>query len=300
VSDPFCQYDLPVAELLRRHGNAVWPAGSGAWDVQLGGGPKFKASVRLQDDWLLWQARPGRRPGKPPGARRLENLLQQNGRLAGGAKFALDAHRPQVLLAAEIPLDDQIDLDRRIADACAGLREGRKLLAGKHPTDQDNQQENQTAPAPEHPADCDLPGLCEQAGWPFSRRAGVRLAVPLDVREGFHQALLEPTGAGGVRAWVELGNVRSGASVGRIAVAVLLLRGCGAVRMARAAASPAADQTAFFWEISWGDVPGAGELDHALASLSMACRLSAREVPLVQDESIARHYLTVRGWSSHR
>ena len=37
---------------------------------------------------------------------------------------------------------------------------------------------------------------------------------------------------------------------------------------------------------------------HALSALSMACRLCAREVKALEDETLAQEFVRVRGWSS--
>ena len=80
---------------------------------------------------------------------------------------------------------------------------------------------------------------------------------------------------------------------------VLLLHASHFLRMVRAAARAAEAGTVYGWEVVLDPEAGAPELQHALAALSVACRLSAREVPaLEQDDGLARRYLTLRGWYS--
>jgi hypothetical protein len=299
----------PITEWLQHRADAVEAAGRGRWKFALSGRASLRGTARLEDDWLLLEAPSsgGRRP-KRLTPERLERLLQYNAELRGGAKFGLGGDPPQVVLSAEIPTDlDQVELESRLAEAFVGFRQGRLKSSRKrahHAAEPEvawNVHDGQDPDGqdPEGPTDRDLSRLCEEAGWPFAERASGRVAVQLDVRDQFYQALMERTWAGGLRLWVELGNDVSDAASSRFAVSVLLLSACRAVRMARAAATPVNGVTAYCWEVSLGDAAGSRELQHALASLSVACRVSAREVQALQHEAIARHYLMVRGWSSY-
>ena len=141
--------------------------------------------------------------------------------------------------------------------------------------------------------------LCKEAGWPLTERAGNRVAVELDVPGCFCQALVQPRGRKGLHVGVQLACAPSSDAASRHAVNVLLLHACHFVRMARATARTGDGATAYGWEVSLDRVAGVREVEHALAALSVACRLSACEVSLFQqDESLARRYLMLRGWCS--
>ena len=85
----------------------------------------------------------------------------------------------------------------------------------------------------------------------------------------------------------------------RQALAVALLTICGIIRMARATARENDGQAAARFEVVFSNAPCSGELVHALAALSVACRLCGKEVKVLQEEEeVAREYLAVRGWPS--
>ncbi len=133
----------------------------------------------------------------------------------------------------------------------------------------------------------------------MAHRAGDQVAIELDVPDAFCQALVQPKGEGGLRLRVELATVPSACTTGRHAASALLLHASHLVRMARATARTAEGAIVYGWEISLDRVARAREVQHALAALSVACRLCAREIQLLgQDESLARKFLVVRGWCS--
>jgi len=287
---------IPVADLLRRHADSVLPDGGDAWKFKLDAEVSLKATARIENDWLLLAATPGgKRRRKRPTAEHRARLLRHNGELRGGVKFALEGDPPCPLLATEIPLsDDEPGFEARFSGACAGFRQGAVMFSSKRrPSGHGNDEGNDPDTKPDTGVEANLAPLCEEAGWQFTTRADGRLAVQLDVPGAFCQALTERDDQGGVhlRAWLEGG--RPTATASRCAVDVLLLSACRVVRMARAVAGPAE----YCWEITLADPPDALGLDHALSSLSVACRMSAREINVLQDEAIAQRYLTVRGWS---
>lgn len=289
--------NTPLAEWLRKHAESVEPAGRQRWQFELNGGARVRGVAWQEKDWLLFQASLGRT--RRLTARRLEQMLRDNGDLSGGAKFGLGEARSRVMLSAEIPweADDEANLCGRVGQVCSGFRQAaRRFADGKAPAaaqpEADEIADHESAT--EQAADFDLADLCEQAGWPFARRASGQIAVELEVRDGFHQAFHSREGSTH-RLRVELGRFGSDRRNCRKAVHALLLSASGVVRMARAAAAPADGGLEYRWEVLLGEEPNAWELRRALSALSVACRLTAREVQALEDESIARDFLSVRG-----
>jgi len=115
--------------------------------------------------------------------------------------------------------------------------------------------------------------------------------VTLETGLEFHQAVLTVDGSA-LRISVPL--TTDGASrpaVCHTAVAALALRASAVVRVARAAAV----NTELCFEVVLADAPAATEVGHALAALSVACRMSARATGvLADDEVVAGRYLTLQ------
>ncbi len=122
--------------------------------------------------------------------------------------------------------------------------------------------------------------------------------VALDVREDFVQAVLDRSPQGDVLVAVSLAATEPLLAPACVqAVAVLLLRAAGAVRMVRATARQDAGPG---FEVHLGPEPLADELGRALAALSVAWRLAGREADvLARDERVARQYVeTVHGFDA--
>ena len=102
----------------------------------------------------------------------------------------------------------------------------------------------------------------------------------------------------GVLVSVEVTRCETFSQPSRQALGVLLLTACGLVRFARAAVEEKGGQALARFEVRFSTAPSALELTHALAALSVACRLCAQEAKALQDEEIAGKYLAIRGWFS--
>jgi hypothetical protein len=68
----------------------------------------------------------------------------------------------------------------------------------------------------------------------------------------------------------------------------------GAVRLVRGILAQSSGQLTCGLEAGFGTTPNAAEIDHALAALSVACRICGRGVNALLDEAVARQYLAVR------
>jgi hypothetical protein len=120
--------------------------------------------------------------------------------------------------------------------------------------------------------------------------------VLLDVPGESHSAFVK--NGCGVRAEVPLLDCENLTESSRLAVAVLLLTASWLICLARPTASDDTEsgQISAGFEISLGPKPSAGELDWALKTLSVACRLCASEALALQDPDVADAYLAVRDW----
>jgi len=284
-------------ESLRHHACSAEPCGIGRWRFDVGDDDRLPARAWIAGEWLRIQTVADAAGRGRLDARGIQQMLQANAALEGGVKFALDDGANRGLLVAEILLsDDPADLAGRVRRACAGLRRGAAALFGR------NLPAQTASPLPSPTPPCiDVPRLCSEAGWRPAARPDGRAVVPLEVPDLYLQATVGPCEQGGLQVEVALESVDGAASLCRRAVHVLLLSACRTVRMARAVArlrDGEAEELDCGWEVVLDDTPGASGLGHALAALSVACRLCAREVIALHDETIARKYLVIRRWSS--
>ncbi len=295
------EYETPVADCLEQCATGIRAIDSG-WECTLRGEVPLLVTARLKNHWLRLCSSLSGQSSSRPTPEILDRMLAQNVKLAGGAKFTLAEDPPLPCLSAEILLDDEpSDLGVKISRACDGFSQALQEFAGGP-----NRREPDAEPAQ---ADCnkeesdelaaDLAALCKETGWPLARRAGDQLAVDLDVPGGFYQALVQSRGQKGLHLGVDIMSAPSIGAASRYAVNVLLLHACQFLRMARATTRTADGAAVYGWEISLDRVASVREAEYALAALSLACRLSAREVVMFQqDETFARRYLVLRGWCS--
>ena len=281
---------IAVAGALEKCSPSVEQVAHEGWAFALSNGANLRATARIDDGWLLLDAPLSESRVKnhqPP----LWKLLGWNAALVGGAKFALPAEESVVRLRAELPFDDDVNLTRRIVQACAGLK---MASARFHRTDGAGDDADGCAAtfAAENPAS-DLAGVCRESGWAFIERGSGILAVDLDVPGTFQQALVEADAQRGVAVSVALtAGTEPPVPPCREALGLLLLRSSAVVRMARAAVETGEGGTAARFEVVFADTPCAAELAHAFAALSVACRLASHETAvLARDERIARAYL---------
>ena len=156
----------------------------------------------------------------PANSRSRWDLVKVNEALPGLVKFCL-APDGELSLRAEIPIEEETDLRRRLAQV------GRGFAAALRP----RRNEHRVAVPPEAVAP-DLPKLVEASGWPCSSRRGDSCAVPLETRHAGQTALITAP-AGAVQVCTELTSWDTLSANCREAVAVLLLTANARLRLAR-------------------------------------------------------------------
>lgn len=293
---------MTIRNALEKFSPSVWQIAHECWAFMLSNGADIQATAQIDDGWVSVDASQGL--SSMAQAASAWALLQWNGALAGGAKFALHPKQPGPRLRADLPLDEDINLTRRLSQACAGLRAARTLhSAGGNGREAASPTDILISDDPGETAPADLPALCRQTQWDFIEREPGRLVVDLDVSGRFQQAIIETGTDRRVVASVPIIDAaRAGGETPsptrRQALSLLLLRTCGIVRMVRAAAQMGDGATAARFEVAFGDTPCAAELTHGLAALSVACRLASREAAVLErDEAMARAY--VQQWERH-
>lgn len=298
---------LPIAEWLERHTSAVERTGQDRWQFKLNSGLDLTGTAVLEQTWLRMCVRlDSEHSGRPLPAELLEGMLLLNATLPGGAKFSLGDHSSEAMLSAEIPVHEEEEgepvwLDRWIGEACVGLRQGALKWSILNAQSADTISSLGSSLGAERRSTVDMAAEgrltepCERAGWSFTTRASGQVAIRLDVRDAFCQALLAPKVGKMQRLRVSLGMATSTEGETPQAVHLLLLSASRLVRLARASAAPAGDATEYRWEAVLPADYTAETLGHALGALSVACQLTARELQAMEDRKIAREYLALRG-----
>jgi hypothetical protein len=272
---------------------AVAPAAEAVgpgWRFRLGQKPHApNVNVHVEAGWILLDA------PLECAALSQADLAEANGRLRGGAKFALVPGDDRLHVRAELPLEACSDLGaqlleaRRGCEAAAALaRAGREKAANASPGRGGPREDEPSSAMPAG----DLARICEEAGWVFSERSSGHLAVELEGTEQFFQAQLGRRTDDSIALDVEFADCEPSSSVCADAVALFLLRCCGWLRMVRGVGAPAGRGAAPRFEVLFAVEPSPSELSEALTALSVAVRFCVRELRvLARSEEVARSYL---------
>lgn len=256
------------------------------WRFPLSGRHGAFVTARLEGEWLVLESDVEADVAAP------WEILRRHGAVSGPAKLCMP-RGTLLTLIAEIPLDADVDLARRVREACSGF----VALGGPgwdHAEVGPREVPDTSGEGGPHSAPVDLPGLLTEAGWPFVGRRSGRFAVDLDVVRGSQPAIAGRRSDGSIAVSIEMVRAETLSDESRHALGALLLTTAGLVRMVRATAKTNGLSIAGL-EVCFDTPPTARELGHALSALSVAHRQVGREGPALQHETIARGYLAARG-----
>jgi hypothetical protein len=257
--------------------------GYGRWACSLANGEAHAMTVWIaEDEWLVMDA-PLRELAAPAES---WELLRRNSRLAGLSKFVLAADNQLARMRAEIPLGEEISVERRFRETCAGFQAALGSCNGLPIDPYPPSTQAQASPG-------DLAALCAEAGW-ASRQGSEVLRVDLSGQRAFLQATLETDATGSLRAYADLVPCDSWSAESRWALAALLLSASRVVRLARGFAEQSNRLLTAGFEVRFGDSLTAFELAHVLGALSAACALTSQEAQVLEGASVAKAYLDLR------
>jgi hypothetical protein len=240
--------------------------------------------VALTDDWLSIARSIDAAGGRDRDA--WSELVVHTAR-AGNAALVLCPRDETICLRADVPLDDGSDgnLTRRVHEACAAVQ------GDVSPVSRDDDRRQ----PPNDEVRRSLADHLDEIGWPALDRTDGSIAVELEVPGGYFQAAVAAAGAGVSFVATLVTTEELPSQPARTALAYLLLRAAGAVRLVRPFARVSVDGAAAGLEIAWSGVPTAAEVAHSLRALSVACALCGREAEALQrDDDLARRYLETR------
>ena len=284
-----------VTAALRRLDPASEQENPASWRFRVFGRASAQCLLRLEDDWLIFEAPlPNDSKISVTDTRQLWRLLRRNGRLRGGIKFALAQGKLLPQLRAEIPMKCASALERWIPFVHEGFKQlcrvarsnNRKPvgLSGKH--------------SPKNPSTgvvgSELGELCAKTGWKLAKRRSGDIFVELDVPGEFYQAKVWKASDNVVSVAVPLVTMQSLSQQSRRSMSLLLLSACRDVRMARAVIEEYSQNLSEIrFEAMLPSQAAASELNEVFSALSVACRLCGTEVRLLKHESVADTYLTI-------
>ncbi|HUQ30906.1 MAG TPA: hypothetical protein VM095_02255 [Pyrinomonadaceae bacterium] len=288
--------ETTIRESLRECAPLVEKVGQGEWNFILNNGSALLVSACATEHWLHLDA--PLRCDAAQGGLDAWHLLKLNRGLGGLSKLALlQPGQTALRVRAEIPLDEDVDLQRRLLEACAGLKSAAGRLHGEEK--EELTRVDSLAATEEWKKEQDgseLQTLCAEAGWKFTERGQGKLAVELETRTGFYQAIMEERAEGAVSVAVEVARDATFGENSRRAIGTLLLRASAHIKLARAVVFDGGEgSAAASFETLFQTRPCAAEVNHALSALAVACGLCGGAAEAMRDEAVAANYLAAQG-----
>ena len=211
-----------------------------------------------------------------------------NKTLAGGVKLAMNSSISGLHLRTDIVIVEEQAIARAAGVGAGRLSRWKSLLLS---SDLLNEQAK-----PQTAADADLDELLRESPWPCTKRGPKNYSVELDAQAA-PPAGIRINGSN-LELSVELLRCVAPANASRHALALFLLTATSALRMVRAYAAQAEYQECFGLQVSLPSSAASAEIDHALAALSIAYRMCAREAAVLLQAAAADHYLAARDHST--
>ncbi|MGA7342137.1 MAG: hypothetical protein WBE72_03265 [Terracidiphilus sp.] len=261
------------------------PEGPWRWRCAAQNGTRLPIAASLEEGFLhlACRAEGFRKP-----ACTLEHIVLGNSMLAGGAKLALSGRSCRLHLTADIAMLEEEQVLNRLRLALDGFHDGHRLL--KSPASCLSRAARQTT----EPG-AGLGELLRETAWTFTERGANDFSAELDAHSAPPARIRI---SDGVVLSLELVRSMATSETSRRALALFLLTATGALRLARAYAEEVESGLAFGIEVHLPTAPAVEEIDHALAALSIARRVCARETNVLLNEAAARRYLAARNLSN--
>jgi hypothetical protein len=220
------------------------------------------------------------------GTRAPEEVLLANDTLAGGARFALDRFGSGLHVRSDVVLLEERLLMDRVRSALAGLGQG------THRLEHSAVHENASVSSSADTGEVDFEELLRETAWRCTARGPDEFAVELDAASAPPARIKRDES--GIAIGVELIRPGTMSELSQRALAIFLLTAGSALRLARGRTAEVDGQRSFGFQVSLAASAVVEEIDHALAALSIAHKMFAREANVLLDEAAARCYLAAR------
>ncbi len=306
----------PAGQALSSAADSFEQTGPGTFKLGFLEAKSRTITASADDLWLHLEARcTGQRANRLPGLRRTEKMLCANAFLPAGMTYCLDTRLPRCLLVGDVLLDAlgtgasvgnnvlADALKQQIHEICDAFRASLSPRHSESMCGDFGSLEGFHDPlAVDHELGEVTRQLCDSTGWSYTKRSTGQLAIELDVPNQYVQAHAYQVCEHEFRlgATVEIPGQTSPTS--RQAMGIFLLTASRVVRMACAcvvAASVVSGEASptYRWEVVWPGTASRTQFHDGLSALTIACRLTVRELHALCDESIASTYLALRGRS---
>ena len=280
------------ADTLEHVAGSVERLGPNDWRCRPWGDDELAVRVRRLDAFAVMAAEGPDAGIAEPWKGDFGDALEANAALPGGARIAVRARSRRPAARAELVLPEHPDvLVHRLSRGFLGLRSAIAWLSDGRSKVPSVLAEGSCQAEPER-----LGELCAEAGWPATPRDAARWAVPLELDDAFHEAIIEAACDGAFEAWAAL-DAAPDEAIARRAVEIMLLTAAGRMRLARPVACGQAAARRYGWQVSCPVGFEASDVGHALSALSVACRQTLAEAAALCDPDLAQRYLRLRGWS---
>jgi len=271
--------------VLNKRTDELSPTGAWRWSCSVQNGTRLSIAASLEEGFLNLTCRP---EGTRKSACTLEQALSGNRMLSGGVKVALREANRDLHLATDIVIIEEKQLLDRFDRALEGFHDGYRLF--RAPASLIDCKAAKTDP------EVDLGELLREASWPFTERGPNDFSAELDA-DSAPPARIRNT-ENGVELNSELVRTNSTAEISRRALTLFLLTATSTLRLVRACSEETEGGFVFGIQVNIPGAPAFEEIDHALAALSIAHRICARETTVLLNEATARCYLAARNLST--
>jgi hypothetical protein len=271
--------------VLNKCAQEMEPAGPWRWRCVMQNGTRLNIDAAMEDGFLQLVYRPD---AIRKAALALEDAMLCNKTLAGGVKLAMNSSTSGFHLRTDIVIVEEQQLHDRLEWALEGFHEGNRLLLSSEVLDEPTSL--QTAP------DADLDERLRESSWSCTKRGPNNYSVELDAQAA-PPAGIRINGSN-LELSVELLRCGAPANASRQALALFLLTATSVLRLVRAYAAQTEDQESYGLQVSLPTSAGSAEIDHALAALSIAYRMCAREAAVLLQAAAAHHYLAAHDHST--
>jgi len=249
------------------------------WSWTTNNGSRHELDLRLEENWLLL-TEPADGGLLPTASESIWSALTKNAASPTEVRTVLVPPK-RLLLRSEILLTDEAVAEQRVR----GVLDAFQMTWG-----------GQVSVSQGLPNDwvVELEQRCEESGWDCVRRSSGRLTAALDTTPPQHATVT--SNGNGVQLFVDIADYSTAPAACRVAAAMLALESSGQMRMVRAAVDE--NQSRLRFETVFQVMPSAEELAAGFSVLSVAVALTAESLAALQNEDLARDYLTIRGWSA--
>lgn len=266
--------------------DGVQPCGPWNWRFAIQNGTRLTVAAKFEDEFLHLTCSPD---VDCRSTALLERVLLGNSRLSGGAKILLTEAGGTLGVSADIAVLEEKKLQDRLRLAMRGFHDGIRLLkSGDLTLEADDEEPFASEP--------ELEKLLRASSWSSTESGPNDFSVELDADTGAAARIRRTKNS--VVASVEFVRPTAISEVCRRAMAVFLLTASDTLRFVRAYAAEFRGQWSFGMQVGLSAVPAMEEVDHALAALSVAQRVCARESNVHLYEAAASCYLAARNLST--